>query len=85
MGLLSSIKESMNDEENDSHSKSKDYENSFMDGINSFSNSSRASSEEEMNTEVRAKSTFDIKLYLKNELDLLLKVLQNKALVSHKF
>ena len=76
LGLLSSIKESMNDEDNESHDRSKDYDNSMMDGINSFVNSSRNSSDDELgnNNEAKNKKVFDVKLYLKTELDLLLKV-----------
>lgn len=61
----------MNDEDNnESHDKTKDFENSFMDGINSFSNSSVGSSEDE----VKSKKFFELKSYFKSELDLLLKV-----------
>lgn len=77
LGLLSSIKESMNDEDNESHDRSKDYDNSMMDGVNSFVNSSRTSSEDELggnNNEAKNKKIFDVKFYLKTELDLLLKV-----------
>lgn len=61
----------MNDEENESPNKSKIYDTSFMDGINSFTNSSISSDDE-----VKSKKYFDVKTYLKNELDLLLKVLR---------
>lgn len=63
----------MNDEDNDLHDKSKDYkdnDNSIIDGVNSFVNSSRNSSEDDK----AKKASFDIKFYLKNELDLMLKV-----------
>lgn len=61
----------MNDEENESPNKSKIYDTSFMDGINSFTNSSISSDDE-----VKSKKYFDVKSYLKNELDLLLKVFE---------
>ena len=62
----------MNDEDStETHEKTKDFDNSMMDGINSFANSSRNSSEDE----VKIKRHFDLKQYLKGELDILLKVL----------
>jgi len=61
----------MNDEDNESHAEpAKEFDNSLMDGINSFTNSSRTSSDDE----IIKKKFFDTKLYLKTELDLLLKV-----------
>ena len=58
-----------------------------MDGVNTFSNSSRTSSEDEFNNnDMKSNKIFDVKLFLKNELDLLLKVFQyNKIFFEFLF
>lgn len=77
LGLLASIKESVNDDETD-HNKSKDF-NTSLDGpksiTNSFDNSSDDESLWQENKKKQKQTTsFDVNKYIKYELENLLKV-----------